>query len=123
MAENPATWDHLTRGIFAALDEYEKRYLEHGIVGESLPAFLGRREREMLQAAFVAGAKWWEYFRTKGTMWQSDQQLAWVEARRKDFSQLRGPNGEAVPAVEVSPAEEEYEEPSDASEVAHTGSD
>ena len=30
--------------------------------------------------AFVEGAKWWEYEKTRFTMWQSDQQKAEREA-------------------------------------------
>lgn len=33
--------------------------------------------------AFVMGAKWWEYHKTKATMWQSDVDLAEVEAERR----------------------------------------
>lgn len=29
--------------------------------------------------AFLHGAKWWEHHKTGGTMWQSDQTLAYIE--------------------------------------------
>ena len=35
------------------------------------------------QIGFVAGAKWWEFHSTGGTMWQSDQRLAEEEAERR----------------------------------------
>ena len=41
------------------------------------------RHPEDLRAAFVAGAKWWEYHSTKFTMWQSDQHLAMAEALKR----------------------------------------
>ncbi len=30
--------------------------------------------------AFLAGAKWWEFHSTGGTMWQSDQKEVWAKA-------------------------------------------
>lgn len=33
--------------------------------------------------AFLSGAKWWEFYSTKGTMWQSDQKLVWEIAISK----------------------------------------
>lgn len=30
--------------------------------------------------AFLAGAKWWEFHSTNGTMWQSDQKEVWAKA-------------------------------------------
>lgn len=36
-----------------------------------------------LRRAFVAGAKWWEYYDKGATMWQSDQRLAENEAERR----------------------------------------
>lgn len=33
--------------------------------------------------AFIQGAKWWEHRRTNATMWQSDQNLAAMEAERR----------------------------------------
>lgn len=36
-----------------------------------------------LITAFVQGAKWWEYHKTGGTMWQSDQQIVENEAERR----------------------------------------
>lgn len=35
--------------------------------------------------AFVAGAKWWEWQKSNATMWQSDQQSAFEEAKRRGF--------------------------------------
>ena len=32
--------------------------------------------KDDLRRAFVAGAKWWEYEKTKFTMWQDDIRLA-----------------------------------------------
>jgi ElaB/YqjD/DUF883 family membrane-anchored ribosome-binding protein len=40
--------------------------------------------------AFVQGAAWWEYHRTKGTMWQSDRKLAEEEAARREQSGTLG---------------------------------
>jgi len=33
--------------------------------------------------AFIAGAKWWEYHSTESIMWQSDQNLAMIEAIKR----------------------------------------
>jgi hypothetical protein len=38
-------------------------------------------ENDDRAAAFVAGARWWEYHQTGATMWQYDQSLAWKVAR------------------------------------------
>ena len=44
-----------------------------------------------LRRAFIAGAKWWEYHKTGGTMWQSDQRLAEDEAdKRYKEQEIRG---------------------------------
>ena len=40
-------------------------------------------EKKEKAIAFVKGAKWWEYHSTKGTMWQSDQELAAIEAEKR----------------------------------------
>lgn len=40
-------------------------------------------EDDKLIAAFIQGAKFWEYSQTGFTMWQSDQRLAEKEAIRK----------------------------------------
>ena len=40
-------------------------------------------EQKEKAIAFVKGAKWWEYHSTKGTMWQSDQELAAIEAEKR----------------------------------------
>ena len=36
-----------------------------------------------IRRAFVAGAKWWEYYSTKATMWNSDVSLAEIEAEKR----------------------------------------
>jgi hypothetical protein len=36
-----------------------------------------------LRLAFLSGAKWWEHYKTKATMWQSDQNLVWEEALKR----------------------------------------
>ena len=36
-----------------------------------------------IRRAFVAGAKWWEFHSTGGTMWQSDRGLAEAEATKR----------------------------------------
>lgn len=38
---------------------------------------------DTLRGAFVAGAKWWEWESTKGTMWASDRDKAWAEAENR----------------------------------------
>lgn len=38
---------------------------------------------DTLQGAFVAGAQWWEWRSTSGTMWASDRDLAWTEAETR----------------------------------------
>lgn len=38
---------------------------------------------DTLHGAFVAGAKWWEFTSTQGTMWASDRDKAWTEAERR----------------------------------------
>ena len=39
-----------------------------------------------LQRAFVAGAKWWEFYVSDGTMWQSDVRLVESEAKKRYVS-------------------------------------
>ena len=36
-----------------------------------------------LRRAFVAGAKWWEFYKTQFTMWPSDRDIAETEAERR----------------------------------------
>lgn len=38
---------------------------------------------DCVQRAFVAGAKWWEFHKTGGTMWDSDINVAEDEAVRR----------------------------------------
>jgi hypothetical protein len=45
--------------------------------------FDGQWARDDLRRAFVAGAKWWEFWRSGGTMWRSDQDKAEAEAERR----------------------------------------
>jgi len=40
-----------------------------------------------IRRAFVAGAKWWEFHSTGGTMWNSDRVLAEAEATKRYASQ------------------------------------
>ena len=40
-----------------------------------------------LRSAFVAGARWWEYYCKAFSMWQSDQRLAEAEAEKRYGSQ------------------------------------
>jgi hypothetical protein len=43
-----------------------------------------QEHRKALVQAFLQGAKWWEYKQSLGfTMWQSDQEAAVEEAKRK----------------------------------------
>jgi hypothetical protein len=46
-------------------------------------AGVGEKVSENVRTAFFKGAKWWEFKSTGGTMWQSDQKLAWEEACKK----------------------------------------
>ncbi len=43
----------------------------------------GKWAKDDIRRAFVAGAKWWEFHRTGGTMWQSDRNLAEAEASKR----------------------------------------
>lgn len=43
----------------------------------------GTWPKDCLQRAFVAGAKWWEFVSTGGTMWASDRGKAEAEAIRR----------------------------------------
>src|SRR3990172_4138208 len=43
----------------------------------------GMSERQSYIETFVAGAKWWEFHSTKGTMWTSDRHLVEAEAARR----------------------------------------
>jgi len=43
----------------------------------------GSWAKDDIRRAFVAGAKWWEFHSTGGTMWQSDQRLAETEASNR----------------------------------------
>jgi len=44
---------------------------------------LGSWPLDDLRRAFVAGAKWWEWHSTSGTIWPSDRHLAEAEAERR----------------------------------------
>lgn len=50
-----------------------------------------------LRRAFVMGAKWWEFHSTGATMWQSDRNIAEVEADK------RYPNGKIPEESEYHP--------------------
>jgi len=52
--------------------------------------------KEKCIIAFVQGAQWWEFYKTKFTMWQSDRNLALAEATRRAKGGLLG----IVPIVE-----------------------
>lgn len=47
------------------------------------PSLDGRWSEDDLRRAFVAGAKWWEFVSTKGTMWASDVDKAEKEAETR----------------------------------------
>jgi hypothetical protein len=36
-----------------------------------------------IRRIFVAGAKWWEFYKTGATMWNSDRDLAEIEATKR----------------------------------------
>ena len=44
--------------------------------------------------AFVRGAKWWEYEKTKFTMWQSDQHKAEEAAEKRVDRDLNSDGGQ-----------------------------
>lgn len=46
-----------------------------------------------LVVAFVQGAKWWEYYKTKFTMWPSDRRLAEKEALKRQENGTLGKLG------------------------------
>jgi hypothetical protein len=46
--------------------------------------YLVSEVKELLLGAFVQGAKWWEWESTRATMWQSDQNKAFEEAKRRE---------------------------------------
>jgi hypothetical protein len=64
---------------------YSHEYLEQAIATAQAEALREAAENEQKEKAiaFVKGAKWWEYHSTKGTMWQSDQELAAIEAEKR----------------------------------------
>lgn len=41
------------------------------------------RNRQELHKAFVAGAKWWEYYNSGFTMWDDDIRQAEAEAEKR----------------------------------------
>ena len=43
----------------------------------------GTWPKDDIRRAFVAGAAWWEYHQSMGTMWGSDRALAEDEAERR----------------------------------------
>ncbi len=55
------------------------------------PYIEGTWPEDDLRRAFVAGAKWWEFTSTGGTMWASDRNKAEKEA------EIRYPDGEIPP--------------------------
>ena len=75
---------------------------------------------DVAKAAFLAGAKWWEFESQKATMWQSDQWRVWEEAERRyptddavrermvpieERVARRQASGVGVPTVEPEPAD------------------
>lgn len=48
-----------------------------------LDDLLGQWAKDDLRSAFVAGAAWWEYHREGATIWQSERNLAEVEAENR----------------------------------------
>ena len=43
----------------------------------------GTWSKNDVRRAFVAGAAWWEFYKTQGTLWPSDRRLAEKEAERR----------------------------------------
>ena len=41
------------------------------------------RRKQDLHRTFVAGAKWWEFYRYKATMWNGDIRRAETEAEKR----------------------------------------
>jgi hypothetical protein len=81
-------------GLFSGIAGQKKRQKEKEIVSSNLTGATKFLECQMedgtytkadLELAFLAGAKWWEWHKTGGTMWQTDQQLAFEEAQKKDW--------------------------------------
>jgi hypothetical protein len=43
----------------------------------------GKWDKDDIRSVFVAGASWWEFHSTGGTMWRSDRILAEEEATKR----------------------------------------
>ena len=67
-----------------------------------------------LRRAFVAGAKWWEFYKTQFTMWPSDRDIAETEAER------RYPGG-AIRPTPVAPDRAEARDSEDESSTRAAG--
>lgn len=83
-------------GIMRDSNNSRKRREEEEVRRASARPLRPTTTKEMLEAAFVRGAAWWEWHKEGATMWQSDQNLAWEEAQRKDWTKLRGPDGQII---------------------------
>jgi hypothetical protein len=69
---------------------------------ESLEEYL--EENKKLVAAFIEGAKWWEFHKSGGfTMWQSDQNLALKEAEKRFMPQPQSSPREPISNQAGSP--------------------
>jgi hypothetical protein len=89
----------LSQKHFAGLDLIEPealaiaRFLDGALDDSYQPSDMAQEfaaAKDELLVAFVKGAKWWEFHKSGGTMWQSDQHLAEEEgAKHYPFKSFR----------------------------------
>lgn len=73
------------------LDECSVAALQTGIESINLRRLASAQQpvtADDLRRMFVDGAKWWEFTKTGGTMWQSDQEKAWQASEAKVIRML-----------------------------------
>lgn len=67
-------------------------------MGETYHKIHGAWGPNDVRRAFVAGAKWWEFLQTSGTLWSSDRAKAEAEAERRYLGTLDGHAGSRIMA-------------------------
>lgn len=78
------------------LDEINNM-IEKAIVGNNMELELYQSlPKNPLIIAFIQGAQWWEYHKTKFTMWQSDQCIAEKEAMSRLLNDTLGKTIEEI---------------------------
>lgn len=72
---------------------------------------IGSWPSDDLRRAFTAGAKWWEFFKSGGTMWATDCDRTEAEAERRYAKPQGAPESAEAADPAREPADPEVAEP------------